>query len=946
MPKASKKSAQEEVHEAQAQGSTQSDVNESSQDEIPSSDQESDPEVTLNPRRSQPQVIPSMFMPYIEGPKMDWTVNDGLYHRFLKWHLKCENILECELAALPERQQCKKVIAWSGDFGMDQYVSWGLSTDQLTLKIIWGKFEDFCKPQSNEVCARFDLLTSFRQGNRSVDEWYNVVQAQVNLAKYPPETAKILQRDIFWFFLHDEEFVSKTINDGSVDLEKFPASKVRQLAKKLESSKVTARHIKQVAGDPQAAQINLLRHQRTELPAGKYKKKRSGIKPRQSNHKNQSQEGYHLQVQPKKRCDTRGAHNDRTRFSKCGDSVHVEGFQCPAKKYQCKACHKFGHFTSMCFQKKQAPIKHRKPKVHQIQAGSPHAHRSASYDHSDEDSTSDESFCLQLKIKRRQARESKVPKATHLITNLAYRLQPHHHRNMYLRARLDTCADVNLMPASIYKLIFKDPQMKKLTPSTLQVGTYTTDTVKIVGSCKFHLVHPDTKKLLETTFYVAINDGSVLLSCKTTLQLGLIQPRARLDYLLPRASLITSSADHPKKTKEVLHTQKKQVAAQKEVPEKVAQLPAVKEKGPKLITSKEMIMQEYPNVFQGIGKFPGPDYHIQIDPSVPPKQTPCRPIPIQLHEGHLGLNKCKLRAKETVYWPGLNNQLENLVLNCELCLKYSTAKCKLEPSLMLGQEVPLYPWTKLATDIFNFEGVSYLLVVDYTSHYPIVHKLASMTGQHIASHFKLICSEYGWPDTLVSDNGPCYTSEVFTNLMSEYNINHITSSPHYPQSNGLAEKYVQIVKNLFYKAKEEGKDLYHSLMVYCNTPLSSNLQSPMQILTSRSARSDLPMSNAARKQKGLDCEQLRPTCKNEQLPLHDLHLDQAVIYQDPSDKRWYPATITRLCQEPRSYLITTKQGVQYRKTQAHLKPYHPQGEDRLYKQEKHNGQFKVLKIIQ
>ena len=568
MPKASKKSVWEEVKEDQAQGSTQPDTNESSQEDIPSSHQESDTEVIINHPRTQLQVIPSMFMPYIGGPKMDWTVNDGLYHRFLKWHLKCENILECELVALPERQQCKKVIAWSGDFGMDQYVSWGLPTDQLTLEIIWGKFEDFCKLQSNEVCTRFDLLTSFQQGNRSVDEWYNVVQAQVNLAKYPPETAKILQRDIFWFFLHDEEFVSKTISDGSVDLEKFSTSKERQLAKKLESSKATACHIKQVAGDPQAAQINLLRHQKTELPAGKYKKKRSSVKPRQSNNKNQGQEGYHLQVQPKKKFDTSREHNDKTRCSKCGDSVHVEGFQCPAKKYQCKACHKFGHFTSMCFQKKQASFKHRKPKAYQIQAGGTHVHRSASYDHLDEDSTSEESFCLQLKIKQRQARESKVPKATHLITNLAYRLQPHHHRNMYLRARLDTCADINLMPDSVYQLIFKDPQMKKLTPSNLQVGTYRTDSVKIVGSCKFHLVHPDTKKLLETTFYVAMNDGSVLLSCKTTLQLGLIQPRARLDYLPPRASLITSSADHPKKMKEVLHIQKKQVATQKKGPEK------------------------------------------------------------------------------------------------------------------------------------------------------------------------------------------------------------------------------------------------------------------------------------------------------------------------------------------------------------------------------------------
>ena len=217
-----------------------------------------------------------------------------------------------------------------------------------------------------------------------------------------------------------------------------------------------------------------------------------------------------------------------------------------------------------------------------------------------------------------------------------------------------------------------------------------------------------------------------------------------------------------------------------------------------------------------------------------------------IHEGHLGLNKCKLRAKETVYWPGLNEQLEDLVLNCELCLKYSTAKRKLEPSLTLGQEVPLYPWTKLVTDIFHFESVSYLLIVDYTSQYAVVHKLMSLTGQHIANHFKLICSEYGWPETLVSDNGPCYTLEVFTNLMVEYNVNHRTSSPHCPQSNGLAEKYVQIVKSLFHKAKEEGKGLYQCLMIYHNTPLSSTLQSPMQILTGRSARSSLPMSNTVR----------------------------------------------------------------------------------------------------
>ena len=148
-----------------------------------------------------------------------------------------------------------------------------------------------------------------------------------------------------------------------------------------------------------------------------------------------------------------------------------------------------------------------------------------------------------------------------------------------------------------------------------------------------------------------------------------------------------------------------------------------------------------------------------------------------IHKGHLGLIKCKLHAKETVYWPGLNDQLEDVLLNCELCLKYSISKCKQEPSLLLGPQMPLHPWTKLATDVFHFEGVSYLLIVDYTSRFPVVCNLTLMTGQHIANHFKFICSEYGWPEALVSDNGPCYTSEVFTNLMKEYNVIHIINSP-------------------------------------------------------------------------------------------------------------------------------------------------------------------------
>ena len=118
---------------------------------------------SFQPSTSQAQFVPPMLMPCIEGPKMDSTGNDGLYHRFLK--LKSENILDCKLAMLPESKKRKKVIAWSGDFGMDLYISWCLPMEDLCLDTIWAKYEDFCKPQANEVITRFDLLTSFRQGN-------------------------------------------------------------------------------------------------------------------------------------------------------------------------------------------------------------------------------------------------------------------------------------------------------------------------------------------------------------------------------------------------------------------------------------------------------------------------------------------------------------------------------------------------------------------------------------------------------------------------------------------------------------------------------------------------------------------------------------------------------------------------------------------------------------
>ena len=156
--------------------------------------------------------------------------------------------------------------------------------------------------------------------------------------------------------------------------------------------------------------------------------------------------------------------------------------------------------------------------------------------------------------------------------------------------------------------------------------------MKIVGTCKLYLVYLNTKKLVETTFYVATNDGSVLLSCNSTFDLDLIQPRSKLDYFPPKVSLITSTQDHPKKTRQAqpsVHSSQ-QVATQSNQQAETKQ--NKKMQPSKIISSKDQIMAQYPDVFEGIGKFLGPPYTIHLDPSVQPKQTPCRPVPINLQE--------------------------------------------------------------------------------------------------------------------------------------------------------------------------------------------------------------------------------------------------------------------------------------------------------------------------
>ena len=96
-----------------------------------------------------------------------------------------------------------------------------------------------------------------------------------------------------------------------------------------------------------------------------------------------------------------------------------------------------------------------------------------------------------------------------LYANIPYGLKPYHKHNKYLRAQLGTCADVNLMPESVYKLVFNDLQTAKLAKNDIDLTVYTRQSVDLIGKCTFYMLSKATKQPIKVEFYVAKEEGSV-----------------------------------------------------------------------------------------------------------------------------------------------------------------------------------------------------------------------------------------------------------------------------------------------------------------------------------------------------------------------------------------------------------------------------------------------------
>lgn len=295
------------------------------------------------------------------------------------------------------------------------------------------------------------------------------------------------------------------------------------------------------------------------------------------------------------------------------------------------------------------------------------------------------------------------------------------------------------------------------------------------------------------------------------------------------------------------------------------------------------------------------------------------------HNSHIGIQGCLRRAREAVFWPKMSQDIEQYVSKCKTCRLYQPQQTK-EP--MMSSQIPERPWEIIAADLFEFKGRHYLVTVDYYSNFCEVDRLCSTYSSDVIKILKQHMSRHGIPDKLVTDNGPQFNCAEFRRFANNFEFEHVTSSPRYPQSNGKAENAVKTVKRIMMKAVESGSDIYLALLDWRNTPSEGIPGSPAQRLFGRRTKTLLPMSQTLLQPK---------LVTNVNRHLQHRKFVQARYYNMRAKEldRLYPGQLVRLKPDSnhktwrrakvesqvnmRSYRVRTEDGAVYRRNRRHLR---------------------------
>ncbi|XP_030745261.1 uncharacterized protein K02A2.6-like [Sitophilus oryzae] len=292
----------------------------------------------------------------------------------------------------------------------------------------------------------------------------------------------------------------------------------------------------------------------------------------------------------------------------------------------------------------------------------------------------------------------------------------------------------------------------------------------------------------------------------------------------------------------------------------------------------------------------------------------------QLHANHYGITKTQKRAKSLLYWPGINEDIKEFIKKCKKCEVYQKSNIK-EP--MILRKIPDLPFQKLASDILEWGGQSYIVIIDYYSKWIELICLQSKTSKSVIDVFKQVFSTHGIPLEVVSDNMP-FNSYECKKFAKEWGFKFLTSSPRYPKSNGLAERAVQIAKNMLRKCT----DISNALLEYRMTPISASEKSPAELLFNRKLQTKLPIKTELLIPSKINYEKEKEKLeqkRQEYKSYYDRSVRERKEFEEGENvvvkegRIWEPGKIIRKLEEPRSYIVQKENGNEIRRNSSHLR---------------------------
>ncbi|XP_058456713.1 uncharacterized protein K02A2.6-like [Malaya genurostris] len=217
----------------------------------------------------------------------------------------------------------------------------------------------------------------------------------------------------------------------------------------------------------------------------------------------------------------------------------------------------------------------------------------------------------------------------------------------------------------------------------------------------------------------------------------------------------------------------------------------------------------------------------------------------QIHRGHPGIERMKSVARGIVYWPGIDEEIQNFVRRCSICASSAKSPPQVQPQPWPKADGP---WKRIHLDYAGpIKGMYYLVIIDSFSKWPEIFQTRSMTTFSTIGFLNETFARYGIPDTIVSDNGTQFCSSQFKQFCELSGIIHIRTAPYHPQSNGQAERFVDTLKRSLKKiAKGENipssDALQTFLQVYRSTPcISLEGKSPAEIMLGRPMKTTLDL---------------------------------------------------------------------------------------------------------